>query len=67
MGSETLPSTCYILSEESSIPFTLRVRDIKKSVLKKSILKVEVSEDFVVDLDLHLLIATIPIAHAMTP
>jgi len=29
MGSETLPSACYILSDESSIPFTLRVTGIK--------------------------------------
>jgi len=28
MGSETLPSACYILSDASSIPFTLRVTDI---------------------------------------
>jgi len=30
MGSETLPSACYILSEESSIPFTQRVTSIIK-------------------------------------
>jgi len=27
MGSETLPSACYILSDESSIPFTRRVKN----------------------------------------
>jgi len=29
MGSETRTITCYIISEETSIPFTLRVTGIK--------------------------------------
>jgi len=47
MGSETLLSTCYILSDESSEPFTLRVTgtkinsfsEIPWSVLAKIVLK----------------------------
>jgi len=30
MGSETLPSACYILSDESSIPFYSTSKEYKK-------------------------------------
>jgi len=35
MGSQTLPSACYILSVECSIPFTLRITGIKKQEFHK--------------------------------
>jgi len=33
MGSETLPSACYILSEESSIPFYSTSNGYKNSIM----------------------------------